>query len=115
MINAAQMVEKLWMIPEGTIIQGYYQAGKESTERAIEEAKKAQHLHVDKQFFHGAYQGIRLNKQALPFMLIRNRCRYNMDDATAKDHYRAFNPELGKLLSLEIMDNKEYKEDVKHE
>ena len=102
MISATQMVEKLWMVPEGTIVQGYYQAGREPTDRAIEEAKKANHLRVDKQFFYGAYQGMFLNKQAMPFMVIRNRCRYNLDDTTAKDRYRAFNPEVGQLLSLEI-------------
>ena len=58
MISASEMVEKLWMVPEGTIVQGYYQAGREPTEAAILEVRKANHLRVDKQFFYGAYQGM---------------------------------------------------------
>jgi len=103
-ISAEDMLAKLSGVPKGTQVFVSYQAGRKPTDRAVREAKKAEDWGIPKRWFQGRLEGVWTSKKGEPVFCVYSETRYNEADPTAQGHYRTFNPALGTLLTLEVME-----------
>jgi len=99
-LTAKEMAEKLEQIAEGDTVFVSYIAGRKPTERAVQEAQKAEDEGYVRRWFAGKLQGKWTTKKGDSVFCIYSHTRYNAKDPNAQGHYRTFNPNLGKLLAV---------------
>ena len=107
MINATQLESKLQNVPEGSIIFVSYIPGRPPTSRAISEARRAiVEEGIAPRHFTGALKALWKTKkgQTVLTLWVNERDSVSRDGAgMTEGAYRAFNPSLGRLLSVEVI------------
>ena len=103
MITAEKMVEILKDVEPGTVLFVSYTAGRPPKPRAIREAKKASDEGYVKRWFLGRLESKWVTKRGDPVITVLTTTRYNEDKPEADGHYRTFNPRLGHILQLEVV------------
>jgi len=97
MINATQMAEKMKDVPLDSIVFVAYEAGRPSGPQGIAESAKARQEGLNLTHYTGHFKGIRVTKSGHHVMTLWVQER---GEAGA---YRAFNPALGTLRTLEVL------------
>ncbi len=100
MIDANEMVLKMVDVPVDSIVFVSYLAGRPASPRAAQEAARALAEGVNPRHFTGRFKGVSFTKKGDPVMTLWVEER---DSASGPGAYRAFNPCLGKLLALEVL------------
>lgn len=103
-ITAQEMLDKLQGVEKGRRVFVSYTAGRPPKERAVREAQKAVDEGYAKRWFEGTLEGVWTTRKGEPVMCIFSTTRYNEQDPSAEGHYRTFNPALGTLLTLEVVE-----------
>lgn len=79
-----------------------YLAGNPPTERAIREARRAKMEGMARRHFTGKIHAVKTNKKGEPYLVIATPNRDN--ESTGEQwNYRSFNPQLGTLLTIEVL------------
>ena len=102
-LTAQDMLSKLNGVPEGTQVFVSYLAGRKPTDRAIREARKADEIGIPRRWFQGRLEKVWITKKGEHVMTVLSMTRYNEDQPGADAHFRTFNPALGTLLTLEVV------------
>jgi hypothetical protein len=103
MINATQMVEKLKDVPLDSIVFVSYLAGRRPSPQAIREAARSRDEGIAPRHFTGHFRGITYTqKWKQPILTVWVEERDSGTNMT-QGAYRAFNPSLGRLLTLEVL------------
>lgn len=102
-ISAYEMLQKLNGVPEGAEVFVSYVAGGKVTERAKREARKAKDLGVSTRWLSGKVVSLRQSKAGDPILTIFTALRYDERTGSSSGNYRSINPNLGQLLSLELI------------
>jgi hypothetical protein len=97
-----EMLRTLAGVPEGATLFVSYLAGRAPTATAIREAERARREGMAKRHFFGTLTGVRMTKKGDSVLTVQ--CD-NRDDERrgTEDGYRTFNPNLGKLLAVEVV------------
>ena len=103
MIDAKEMVRRLDGAVSGATVFVSYSAGRDPKPRAVREAMKAEHEGYPKRWFIGQLVRQWITKKGDPVFTIFTATRYNEDVPSADGHYRTINPNLGSILSLEVI------------
>lgn len=104
MVTAQEMVAKLKDVPKGAQVFVSYLAGRPAKPRALREAERASEEGYAKRWFQGRLESVWTTKKGEPVMCVFTHTRYNEDEPQGGDgHYRTFNPALGTMLSLEVI------------
>jgi hypothetical protein len=103
MITAETMVEMLKDVEPGAVLFVSYRAGRAPKPRAVREAMKAEHEGYVKRWFLGRLESKWTTKAGDPVITVLTTTRYNEDKPEADGHYRTFNPRLGNILALEVV------------
>jgi len=102
-MNGKQMVEKLKDVPVDSIVFVSYLAGRRPTAQAIREASRSAAEGIAPRHFTGRFKGITYTKKwNEPILTVWVEERDSGSQMT-QGAYRAFNPALGKLLHLEVL------------
>jgi len=108
MINASQLESTLKDVPEGSLIFVSYLPGRPPTSRAIQEARRAiVEEGIAPRHFTGALKALWKTKrgQTVLTLWVAERDSVSKDGAAVtQGAYRAFNPSLGTLLSVEVIE-----------
>lgn len=104
-LSAEQMESALSGASRGSLIFVSYLAGREPTPRAIVEARRAtEELGIARRHFVGTLESVRTTKRGERIMTV---FAHNRDRLTAEGfvegNYRSFNPALGQLLAVEVL------------
>ncbi len=102
-LTASDMVQKLQNVQPGQVVFVSYEAGRRPTSRAVEEAKRAEREGYVRRWFCGRLERQWITKSGQPVFCIFSHTRDNIDDLSADGHYRTFNPNVGTLHALEIL------------
>lgn len=94
------VAEKLAGLVPGTRLFVSYVAGGKTTDRAIREAREAREDGLSLRHHEGTFESLHVTKRNELVFTMRSECRRDANGAPA---YRTFNPNLGQLLSLEIL------------
>jgi hypothetical protein len=104
-MTTKQMVAKLRGVGHGSILFVSYEAGRSPTERAKLEAGHAARVGCNRRHFVGSFEGLTVTQTGETVLTIK---AYNRDKVTGRGMvegaYRTFNPNLGRLLSLEVIE-----------
>jgi len=101
MMNSEQMVNTLKNVPEGALLFVSYIAGREPTERAIQEAKPhTENPARSRRHFVGTLSRVWTARNGDPILTIHAHNRNTGDKAGG---YRSFNPSLGQLLAVQVL------------
>jgi hypothetical protein len=103
MITSTEMVAKLQGVQPGAKVFVSYLAGRKPTARALVEAQKAENEGYAKRWFAGTLESVWTTQKGEPVFRVFSHTRYNVDNLEAEGHYRTFNPALGTLLTLEVV------------
>lgn len=103
MIDANEMLRRLDGVEPGTTVFVSYQAGREPKPRAVREAMKAERDGYPKRWFVGQMTRKWTTKMGDPVFTVFTATRYNEDIPSADGHYRTINPNLGQILTLEVI------------
>ena len=102
-LTARDMIQTLDGVPTGTSVFVSYLPGKPPTERAIREATRSTKQGISNRHFFGtlASSPWRTSDGDIVFTVLCD----NRDDERrgTQDGYRTFNPNLGQLLTLEVL------------
>ena len=105
-MTAQEMVEKLRDCGRGSLLFVSYKAGKPPTDRALLESERAVHVKgMSKRHFVGTFESMwttRKSEIVLTIMAL-NRDRLT-GDGLVEGGYRTFNPVLGELMALEVIE-----------
>jgi hypothetical protein len=99
-ITATQMAEMMKDVPMDSIVFVGYLAGRPSGPQGIKEASFAREQGINLTHYTGQFKGIRVTKKGEPVMTLWVEER---DSASGPGAYRAFNPALGTLRTLEVI------------
>lgn len=103
-MDEREMVDALAGVPEGASLHVEYVAGREPTERAVREARRSEAAGIPRRSFFGKLHRVWRTKgkgEAVLTVLCANRD----DERTgAQEAYRTFNPSLGTLLSVTVLE-----------
>lgn len=104
-MNAIQMIEKLMGVPEGSKLFVSYIAGRPPSDTAKRQARRNAREGIARRHFTGTYTSVRMTKRGhvLLTMWVEER---DSGDPMRQGAYRAFNPSLGTLLSLEVLEKR---------
>lgn len=95
-----EMLNKLREIPFGSLVFVSYTAGREPTDRAIRESKRSRREGINGRHFIGTLEVVRRTKKDEVIMVIK--CDNREDERNGYPYgFRAFNPNVGTLLTLE--------------
>lgn len=96
MLNATDIAALLANATENTIVHIDYIAGRPATDRAIKEYAEASDWNKPSTSYTGHFAGMKTNKfgELVVTLFVHNRGEAGK--------YRAFNPKVGKVLSLRI-------------
>jgi len=97
MITALQMVQKMKDVPLNSVVFVGYLAGRPAGPQGIKEASKAREQGINLTHYTGQFRGIRVTRKREVIMTVWVQER---GEAGA---YRAFNPALGTLRTLEVI------------
>lgn len=98
MINAMQMTEMMKDVPLDSIVFVAYEAGRPATATGIAEASKAREEGFNLTHYTGQFKGIRTTKKGDHVMTVW------VQERGENGAYRAFNPTLGTLRTLEVIE-----------
>lgn len=102
MLTAADMVNRLDGVPEGTPVFVSYLAGRAPTDRAVREASRARREGLSRHHFTGRVHRVWATKKGDTVLTVL--CDVRDDERTgAQEAYRTFNPALGTMLTLEVL------------
>lgn len=109
MLDAVKMLEALKGVAAGSAISVSYVAGRQPTDRAVREAERhvtnptrSRHRYV------GSFVGTRVTRRGDIIMTIFADNRDTERNGSLRPGgYRTFNPNLGTLLSVEVLDEAE--------
>jgi hypothetical protein len=106
MISPEKMQVLLEGRPEGTLLFCSYRAGREPTERAIREAGRAGTMGLARRHFVGKLIRMWTTKKGdlVLTILTEERDRTLPDGTLAPPAFRTFNPALGELIHLEVLE-----------
>lgn len=105
-VTAEEMQETLKDCGPGTVVFVSYLAGREPTPKAMLEAHRAVHDEgIPRRFAFGVLCDVWVTKKGEPVMRIFSDLRDTLykDGTMIEGAYRTFNPQLGRLLSLEVV------------
>lgn len=98
-----EMVDKLTGVPEGSIVFVSYLVGRQPTARAIREAERSRRENIARRHFVGTLTSVWTTKRGDTVFTVL--CDNRDDEARGTEEgYRTFNPNLGQLLSLEVIE-----------
>lgn len=101
-MDEREMLEKLNGVPEGATLFVSYLAGRKPTARAFREAERARREGLSMRHFVGTLTGVWRTKKGEAVMTVLCDTRDDERRGT-EDGYRTFNPNLGQLLSVEVI------------
>lgn len=102
MLNEVNAMKALVGVPEGALLFVSYVAGREPTDRAVREAERSRREGIARRHFVGKLASQRVTKKGeYVFTVLCD----NRDDERrgTRDGYRTFNPSLGNLLTVEVV------------
>lgn len=102
-MNGNQMVEVLKDVPLDSIVFVSYLAGRRPTDRAIREASRSLAEGIAPRHFTGKFRGIYYTqkwKEPILTVWVEER---DSGNPMSQGAYRAFNPALGRLITLEVV------------
>jgi len=97
MITAAQMVKAMENVALDSIVFVAYTAGRPAGPQGIEECSKAREEGINLTHYTGQFKGIRVTKKGEHVMTLW------VQERGENGAYRAFNPSLGTLRTLEVI------------
>lgn len=97
-----ELAEVLKTIPIGSNVFVSYLAGRYPTKRAIREASESAAAGINKRHFVGRLHSFRRTRRGELIFIIQCENRFN-EETGDPWAFRAFNPSLGHLLSLQEM------------
>lgn len=102
MLDETECVRRLQEAPEGAVLFVSYRAGRAPTERAEREAARACREGIARHHFLGTLASKRVTRRGeFVFTVL---CGNRDNEATGEQQgYRSFNPSLGRVLSLEVI------------
>jgi hypothetical protein len=108
MLTTSQMVNKLRDCGRGSLLFVSYKAGEPPTDRQMLESERAVHEEgCNRRHYVGTLEALWTTRRGQKVLTIM---AYNRDKLTGeKLHeggYRTFNPEVGELLSLEVIERR---------
>jgi len=98
-----EMLDKLNGVPQGAKVFVSYLAGRKPTARAIREAERARREGLAMRHFTGTLTEVRTTKKGEAIMTVLADVRDN-EQTGAHEHFRSFNPSLGQLLHVEVLE-----------
>lgn len=101
-LTVQDVVNRLLPVQEGALVFVSYNAGRAPTARAIREASPALEAGMNRRHFVGKFAGLSLNQRGEVYFTVLCDNRINENTGSAP-HYRSFNPSLGKLINLEVI------------
>lgn len=102
MLSATDMVRKLEGVPEGATVFVSYLAGREPTPRAVRESERARREGYAPRHFFGKLHRVWTSKKGDPILTVL--CDNRDDERTgSREGYRSFNPNLGTMLMVEVL------------
>ena len=108
MLNEKDVLATLDGLGVGSVLFVSYEAGREATDRAIQESQRALDAGIASRHFVGTLEAVKVNKKGETYFLVytleRDRRVLETGELEA-GAYRSFNPSLGKLLSLEVVEH----------
>lgn len=106
MLTTSQMEEILKDCGRGSLLFVSYKAGKPPTDRALLESERAVHVEgMSKRHFVGTFESLWVTRKGATVLTIMAFNRDKMTgDGLVEGGYRTFNPELGELLTLEVIE-----------
>ena len=106
MISPEQMFSLLDGRPEGTLLLCSYRVGRAPTEKAIREAERANRMGLARRHFVGKLIRMWTSKKGdlILTILTEERDKTLPDGTLVPPAFRSFNPALGELLHLEILE-----------
>ncbi len=103
MLSATDMMRKLSGVSEGSQIFVSYLAGRPPTDRAIREARRSRREGIAHRHFVGKFHRVWVTKKGDPVLTVL--CTNRDDERTgSQEAYRTFNPAIGTMLTLEIVE-----------
>lgn len=102
-----QVLTRLAGCGGGTQVFLSYIAGRTNTaHRAVQERLRAEEEGINLRHYTGVLENLRVNKKGeLNIVLwVNERDSVQADGSVTQGNYRAFNPNVGDLLSLEVID-----------
>lgn len=105
MINTATMLKTLKDIPVGSVIFVSYTAGRRPGPQALRECARAVEEGLALRHFTGKLEGVHRTKKGEHFFTLWVEERDSVKDgALVPGNFRAFNPSLGTLHTLEVLE-----------
>ena len=104
-MDANTAYDTLKDLPLDSVVSVSYVPGRRPSARAIEEAARAIESGISPRQFTGTFKGVSKTKRnEVVFTLwVEERDSIAADGTKTPGAYRAFNPSLGRLLSLEVV------------
>jgi hypothetical protein len=104
MLNSTEMVLKMVDVPVDSVVFVSYVAGRPSSPQAALESARSRAEGINPRHFTGRFKGISFTKKANePVMTLWVEER-DSQGGSVRGAYRAFNPALGTLLALEVLE-----------
>lgn len=105
MINTAQMLQVLKDVPVGSTVFVSYKAGRRPGPNAALECARAESEGINLRHFTGKLEGVHKAKNGDHYFTLWVEERDSIKNGTpSPGNYRAFNPALGTLLTLEVLE-----------
>jgi len=103
-MNEAQMAAALRGVPLGSLLFVSYEAGRPPTPRAVREAERHTRI-MSRRHFVGTLEGVWMTRdgQTVLTLFAYNRDR-EIGSGMVEGGYRTFNPSVGNLLSVEVIE-----------
>lgn len=105
-MNTAKMLELLKNVPLNSTLFVSYIAGRKAHSNAIMSARRAlMEEGIASRHFTGIYKGVSVTKKGdhVLHMWVAERDTIRPDGTKVEGAFRTFNPNLGKLLTLEVL------------
>lgn len=107
MLNATQVMKVLENLPLNSVVFVSYIAGRKPHAKAYQEGERAvEDEGISPRHFTGTFQGVRLagkHKEPVFTLWVEERDSVHRDGKKTPGAFRAFNPSLGKVLTLEVV------------
>jgi hypothetical protein len=105
MINTTKMVEILKDVPVGSKIFVSYNAGRRPGPKAAQECARAEEEGINLRHFTGKLEGVHVTKKGQHYFTLWVEERDSIKDGVkSQGNFRAFNPALGALHTLEVLE-----------
>lgn len=101
-ISGTEMVKRLKDVAEDSIVFVSYIAGRRPSTQALRECSRASDEGIAMRHFTGHFKKVWVTKRGEPVLSVWVEER-DSANGSVKGAFRTFNPALGKLLSLEVL------------